>query len=189
MVAGHATPPAGKTRQVVVASRGLPAGALLQAGDVHPVRWPSEITPASALLDPDRALGRPLVGPIAAGEPVTSMRLLDTALTASLRPGQIAATIRLPDRRQAAILQVGCVIDVYAPPAETVLVQGSPIDTGARQDDRLVARGVRVLAVLDSSDKASQDGVSIVIATDNVTASHLASHPSAPFLATLRPPS
>jgi hypothetical protein len=121
------------------------------------------------------------------GEAVTPVRLLDTSLTASLRPGQVAATVRLPDRQQAAILSTGSMIDLYLPPPEGVLVEGKTI--GPTPEGRLIASRVRVLAVLDETEKARQDVVSVVIAADRVTASHLANQPSGPFLATLRPPS
>jgi pilus assembly protein CpaB len=155
---------------VVVAAHGLPAGCLLQATDLRIARWPTSLAPVGAASAIPALLGRPLSGPMSPGEAVTPVRLLDTSLTASLRPGQVAAAVRLPDRQQAKILRAGSVID-------------------PTQEGRLIASGVRVLAVLDETDKARQDGASVVIAADRVTASHLANQPSGPFLATLRPPS
>jgi Flp pilus assembly protein CpaB len=171
---------------VVVAAHGLPAGCLLQATDLRIARWPTSLAPVGAASAIPALVGRPLSGPMSPGEAVTPVRLLDTSLTASLRPGQVAAAVRLPDRQQAKILRAGSVIDLYLPPPE-ILAEGKAI--GPTPEGRLIASGVRVLAVLDETDKARQDGASVVIAADRVTASHLANQPSGPFLATLRPPS
>jgi pilus assembly protein CpaB len=182
--AGHST---ANTVPVVVAARGLPAGSILQTADLRIARWPPSVAPAGAAAAIGAVVGRPLAGPISPGEAVTPVRLLDTSLTASLRPGQVAATVALPDRRQAAILHAGSTIDLYLPAPEAAVVDGKRV--GTTPDGRLVAGGVRVLAVLDGADRADQDGVGVVIAADRVTASHLANQPAGPLLATLRPPS
>jgi len=172
---------------VVVAARDLPAGTSPRLSDLRVARWPSALVPAGTIGEVAALANRSIAGPIARGEPVTQVRLLDTSLTASLRPGEVAATISLPGRAQAAILHPGTRIDVYMLPSASVLADGKPVSATA--SGRLVASDVRVLAVLADPDKTGQDDLSIVITADRVTASHLANQPSGPFLATLRPPS
>src|SRR5437879_2836760 len=73
---------------VVVMARGLPTGSILRATDVRIAHWPTSLAPTDAAKAIPAVVGRPLSGAMSPGEAVTPVRLLDTSLTASLRPGQ-----------------------------------------------------------------------------------------------------
>src|SRR3954467_8454852 len=87
--AAAAPPPA--VVDVVVAARDLPAGTVLDAGDVRSVVFAPGSVPAGAAPD---AAGRTLAAPLRAGEPVTDVRLVGPALTDGY-PGLAAVPVRL----------------------------------------------------------------------------------------------
>jgi Flp pilus assembly protein CpaB len=181
---------AGPTGVVLVAARPLAAGAILTKSDLASSIWPAALIPGSALHSTGPAVGRPLGAAMARGEPLTTTRLLDTSVASALRPGQVAATITLADRGQAAILAAGSLIDVYAPTAAGVLVDGKALNATPSDPSagRAVASAVRVLAVLPPQDR-TDGGLSLVVAVDRPTASRLANQTSPTLIATLRAPS
>lgn len=121
------------------------------------------------------------------GEPLTASRLLDTGISAALGPGQVALTIGLATGDQAAILQAGAVVDLYATNPDTAVVQSRPPPTANRR----LGADVRVLAVLPTPEDgaAAGNGPSLVIAADRDTAARLADGPAGQFVASLVPPS
>ena len=122
-------PPPPDTVQVLVASRDLPAGARLEAGDLATTAFPTSVAPADRLTD---AAGRVLAAPIGRGEPVTGVRLVGPAL-AKAQAGQTVLPVRLPDAGMASLLRAGDEVDLYA----------TDPGTGTA---RLLATGVTVLA-------------------------------------------
>lgn len=85
-----------------------------------------------------------------------------------LRPGQVAAPIRLVDPGIAPLLHPGVTVDVLAAP-------GSPDGADAGQSLALVvARDVRVLAVRASSASDSGLGALVVLAVSRADAQALA---------------
>jgi pilus assembly protein CpaB len=90
------------------------------------------------------------------------------ALVSGLRPGQVAAPIRLVDPGIAPLLHPGVTVDVLAAP-------GSPDGADAGQSLALVvARDVRVLAVRASSASDSGLGALVVLAVSRADAQALA---------------
>lgn len=87
------------TTTVVVATRDLAVGEVLDRGDLRTVGLPSAaIPPGAATGDPSALLGARVSRPILAGEPVASARLGPAGLgptAALLRPGWRAVTIPL----------------------------------------------------------------------------------------------
>lgn len=183
----HSSPAPERRSQVVVAGRALRPGTVLTAADLGAVRWPDGLVPSSAVRDPARAVGRTVAAAMTRGEPLTSARLLDSGIANALEPGQVASTITLTDGGQAAILQAGAQVDVYAAGARTTEVSGSSVPSGS---SRRLGTGLRVLAVLPASnDPPGSAGPSLVLATDRSTAARLAVVPTGQFLASLVPPS
>jgi Flp pilus assembly protein CpaB len=171
---------------VVVAVRALHPGTVLAAADLATARWPDALVPGSAVRELSHAVGHTVAAAMAKGEPLTAARLLDTGMSAALEPGQVALTIGLASGNQAAILQAGALVDVYAVGSDAGYVSGSPLPSGA---GRRLGTNLRVLAVLPASnDPPSSAGPSLVLAADRATAARLADTPAGQFLASLVPP-
>lgn len=187
-VTSHARPSAGPTSSVVVTAKPLRPGTVLAATDLAAALWPSALVPAAAVLRFSDALGRTVGAAMTRGEPLTVARLLDTGISAALGSGQVALTIGLAGGNQAAILQAGALVDLYATSADTALIQGQQLPP-ATAGHRLAA-SVRVLSVIPArADGATAGGgPSLVIATDRATATRLADRPDGQFLASLVPP-
>lgn len=188
-VTSHAPPSAGHKSSVVVTARPVRPGAVLAATDLALAPWPDALVPAAAVVRLSDALGRTVGAAMTRGEPLTSARLLDTGIAAALDPGQVALTIGLASGNQAAILQAGAVVDLYAAAADTAAVQGEPQSAGAAS--RRLGVNVRVLAVMPPAADGATGGAgpSLVIAADRATAARLADRPAGQFLASLVPPS
>ena len=99
--AARPTPPA--TTPMTVASRDLPAGAVLTAADLTSVAVPPAALPAGAQR---QVVGRVLASGLRRGEPVTDLRLVGPSLTAG-HPGMVAVPVRMPDADMAGLLRVG----------------------------------------------------------------------------------
>src|SRR6476646_8756302 len=69
--AGVAVP----TRQVVVAASDLDIGAELQKDDLRQIEWPASAVPESAISDPQEVIGRGLIVPVVANEPILPAKL------------------------------------------------------------------------------------------------------------------
>jgi pilus assembly protein CpaB len=187
-VTSHA-PSAGHTSPVVVTAKPMRPGAVLAATDLALAPWPDALMPTAAVVRLSDALGRTVGAAMTRGEPLTSARLLDTGISAALDPGQVALTIGLAGGNQAAILQAGAVVDLYAATGDTAVIQGQPPPAGVAS--RRLGVNVRVLAVMPADADAATGGAgpSLVIAADRTTAARLADHPTGQFLASLVPPS
>ena len=185
----HPASATGPVREVVVATHALRIGQLILAGDVRPMTWPRQLAPDAAGLQLHDVIGRAAAGPIGSGELITSARLLDTAVSQSLSPGQVAATVRLADGGQATIIQAGARIDLYSTGHSPIIADGKAVspDASGPAGDSAVAVGVRVLAVLGPAGDAAAS-ISVVVALNGKEAKTLANVGSAAFLATLRPP-
>lgn len=156
---------------VVVAATDVPPGATLTAQDLSVASLPSDYLPPGAVLTVDGALGRTIVGEIAAGEPLTQSRLLATGPRAD---GLHSVPVRLADAEAATLLSPGSVID---------LVLASRDST-----PRVIAEGVQVVTIPQRPTSTGLGGTSraagslIVVATDRRTAVALAAAGAEPGL-------
>ncbi len=116
--------------QVLVATRDLPSGVVLGAGDLTRAAYAPGTAPDGLVAG---AVGHVLAAPLRRGEPVTDVRLVGPALTRD-HPGLSAVPVRLPDAGMVALLRVGDHVD---------LVAADPQGSAAR----VVGRGVPVLAL------------------------------------------
>jgi pilus assembly protein CpaB len=187
VLSGFTSHPGPSDRQspVVVSTRPLLPGTVLAAADLRSMLWPAGTVPAASVIRLSDAVGHTVGAAMTRGEPITAARLLDTGISAALRPGQVALTIPLAGSNQASILRSGALVDLYTTAAEAVLVEGSPLP--ATGSGHRLATNIRVLAVLPPSDDSG--GSSLVIAADRPTAGRLADRPAGPLLASLVPPS
>lgn len=97
--------PAEPTVRVLVTTRDLAPGTTLTADDLTTRPFRPDTAPRGTVGLRD-ALGRRVVGPVRAGEPLTDVRLLGDGLLARY-PGTSAVPVRLGDREAAALLRVG----------------------------------------------------------------------------------
>lgn len=139
------------TTRVLVAATDVPAGALLETDDLATVQLPSQAAPRGALTESSSALGRSTAGPVRAGEVLTDVRLLGSAL---LPAGpEVAAPVRVAEPMTAALVRAGDVVDVLAAAPDG----GTAADT--------VVRAVRVLAVPGGGDDPGEGALLVVAAT------------------------
>ncbi len=96
-LAGHASQP---TNHVLVAARNLVAGDLIKEGDVTVANWGGAI-PQGAELKPEDAIGRGVIEPIYAGEPIVESRIAakgaGAGLAAIIPAGMRAVAVRVND--------------------------------------------------------------------------------------------
>ena len=135
--------PARKTAKVVVAARDLDIGTLIKPADVttsEVLGGPS----ADELLKVENAVGRGVVSPIYAGEPITDKRLAragsGAGLAATIPPGMRACAIKVDDVIGVAGFAVaGMRVDV--------LVSGTPGGTNpAAAKVRTLLQNIEVLS-------------------------------------------
>jgi Flp pilus assembly protein CpaB len=136
-----ATAPPPPAVGVLTAARDLPAGAVLQGDDLVLVDFAPGSVPSGTGRE---VVGRTLAAPVRRGEPVTDVRLVGPALTAS-DPELTAVPVRLPDAGMVELLDVGDRID---------LIGTDPQSSGAS----VVATDVLVLAIPRPSGDAGASG-------------------------------
>ncbi len=133
-------PPEPPTATVLVAARDLPAGRLLTAGDLTPVRLPAGLAPDSLA---DAPVGRVLAAPLRPGEPVTDVRLVGEDLAVAQPDDVRAVPVRLADAAQAALLTPGDTLELLAtdPRAGTSTVLAADVTVLAVPDAEVAADG------------------------------------------------
>lgn len=154
---GAGPPP--MTVDVPVAARDLPAGSVVGRADVATAAFAPGTEPSAVTDDP---VGRVLAAPVAAGEPVTDVRLVGGGLAAA-HPDLTVMPVRLPDAGVVGLLRPGDHIDLVAadpgsgeatPVAYDALVLAVPETTDAVVDSaappgRLVVLGLSPAAAPD----------------------------------------
>jgi len=158
------TPGTGSAVAVVVATRDLAPGTVLQANEVTMRGLPAPVVPDGAARTPTTVLGRTLAAPVRRGEPFTDVRLTgpELARTVPVGPDAVSVPLRLADPDVAALLRPGATVDV--------------VTVGERQDEPVVlARSARVLAVLEAGPRTgTRDGRLVLVALDPVAATRVA---------------
>jgi pilus assembly protein CpaB len=126
-VARRAEPLAGMTN-VFVAARDLPIGVPLAEEHLKGSPWASDNVPAGAVTDASQLVGRTLIYPVFAGEPVLTNKLAPegsgAGLSAVISEGMRAVSIRVDEVvAVAGFVVAGTRVDV--------LLTGSPTENGA----------------------------------------------------------
>lgn len=147
------------TRPVVVASKDLGAGSLLNRSDLKEIRIPlSAISPN--LLSIDQLVGRMLASNIAENEQLSNTRVIATSETIS---DQRVVGIRIIDSEVASILKPGALVDV-------VRISNSNGLSGG-----VIAKNVSVIATASKkSSFGSSAGSVVMVSTSNDNAVILA---------------
>lgn len=152
------SPPAVRTVPVVVTSRDLVGGHVLDSRDLEVVRLPVDSLPAhgfTAVADVPR---RALVGPKRAGIVVTDVDVIAPGLLSRYGVDVVAVPVRIADAGSLAYVRVGDRIDLIA--AGTVPAAG-----GATGSTAVVAGAVPVLAVAPTDATETGEGGLLIVAT------------------------
>jgi Flp pilus assembly protein CpaB len=144
------------TAEVVVATRDLPTGHRLTAEDLTRAQVPLDVSPPGTSADPGLVIDRVLAAPVARGEAIAPIRLVEPAMGGWRTPaGTSPLPVRFSDAGAAELLRSGQRIDVLAAATggADALEPGSSTGQGWA---RMVAEDVLVLAVtgLDPSQGA-----------------------------------
>jgi Flp pilus assembly protein CpaB len=171
------------TVSIVVSTRALAAGTLLNPPDLALAGWPAGAVPAGIARAITAVLGHRVATSVNRGMPVTAADLLEPAIAGALASGCTATTVELAAASELTILHAGNHVDLY-PSADA----GQLTDTQPAATDAPIARSAEVLSVLPASAASPDARAALVVATDRSTAARLAARNSAPFVATLVQP-
>lgn len=149
---------------MVVLARDLPAGASLTSSDVRLETWDPAIGPKQALRSVSAVLGHALSSAGAAGEPVTSSRLVGSSILSRLPRGTLAVHLPLDDAGLSTYLRAGDRVDVISRM------------TGAVQANGVVLLGIDPTPAADgwAPSAAVTSGTGVVIAVTSAQAARLA---------------
>lgn len=115
-----------QTVSVVAAARDLPAGATITADDLASTTVLAESVTAE-VVDGRTIIGRVLLAPVRAREPISATRLIDTR---AITPGHSLVPLPLASPEIARLLRAGDIIDAVSPrgiatPARIVALETS----------------------------------------------------------------
>jgi len=104
-------------KSVVVAAVDLAPGTKLNMESLKVIKWPWDSVPKTAASDPNQLVNRVVLVPIAAGEPVLEPKLaaqgMEGGLTAIIRPGKRAMSVRVDEMiGVAGFVAPGTYVDV-----------------------------------------------------------------------------
>lgn len=159
-------PQHGATRPVVVTTRSVAVGQVVDPRAVRVARWPAGLVPVNALGELGEAVGRRAGAAMGAGEPVTTTRLSPSGLLAGQPTGTVAVHVALADSASVSMVDAGERVDLLDPEGP-------------------VARGLIVLRVdrpapadgLGGMGSSADVGAGMVVAADAGTAAALAAAP------------
>ena len=131
--------------EVLVAARDMKVGTVVEPEDVERVRWPRDAVPAGYSTDPSEVVGRGLLTPLSAHEP-----LLSGKLARKEAGGGLAITI--PEGHRAMSVKVDDVISVAG-----FVVPGSRVDVLATLDQAARLREPTTRVILQNVPVAAAD--------------------------------
>lgn len=141
-----------KTHKMLVASRELGAGTLIQSADLSWVESAGTL-PAKALTLESEAIGRGVISTIYEGEPLTAARLADKGAGAGLAS-------MIPVGKRAVALRVNEVVGLagFVVPGmrvDVLIAGGGAADTGRNILSRTVLQNIEVLSAGHKIEKSS----------------------------------
>jgi pilus assembly protein CpaB len=172
-VAAPAAAPA-NTTEVMVATRALPVGTILDAEAVKFVAWPKELVEGAYFVkgssDPAKLQGTVVRFAIPAGQPITQGALVKPGdrgfLAAALGPGMRAVTVPVSAQSSVAgFVFPGDRVDLVLTQSVTGGGDGPPLKAS-----ETILRNLRVLATDQRTDKQTDEKGNTVVSTySNVT--------------------
>ena len=111
------TPQLEKQASVVVAARDMAVGTLLKAADLKRVNYPEKSIPKGIISDPNNAVNRVLMVPVANNEPVLTSKLSSATtvegMASTIEPGYRAVSVQITDASGVAgMVQPNAHVDV-----------------------------------------------------------------------------
>ncbi len=160
---------------VVVAARDLAPGTTITSGDLVTTSVPAPLRAGDASADPATMVGRRVVVPLLAGDPVLARHLLTASLLEGYGPGTVATPLRLADESALAVLRPGDLVDVIA---------ASALGSAGSSGDRAAVVAARVRVLLTGTTASGGGGMlsaqtsgappSVVLATTSAQALEIA---------------
>jgi pilus assembly protein CpaB len=147
---------------VVKAKSRLPAGTLVSPADLVLDRVAAADVPEGVLTDPLALVGKSLAAPVAENQMMTPLAATD--VRTSVPPGHVIAPLRLVDTALVALLRPGDLVDVIA--ADGQAGQAAVVAAGARV--------VTIPEVSDEQVGPGPEGGLVLIDVDAHTASAVA---------------
>jgi pilus assembly protein CpaB len=130
------------TSMVVVAASNMDIGTALRPEDLRAIEWPAKSVPEGAFHKPEEIIGRGLIQPVVAFEPILPGKLASAEAGAGLPPV-------IPEGMRALSVRVNDVIGVagYVLPGTRVdvLVTVSPTDKRDDMTSKVILTNVQVL--------------------------------------------
>src|SRR5687767_74480 len=149
-----------ETRAVIVAVGPLDVGAELRADDLRAIEWPTSAVPEGAFATTKELLGRGVILPITANEPILPAKLASTGAGAGLPPA-------IPEGFRALSVRVNEVIGVagYVLPGTRVDVVAtvSPTQQTADMTSKVILTNVQVLAAGTKIERDTKDNKPIPV--------------------------
>src|SRR5438094_361859 len=135
---------------VVVAAQRVALGSRLTAQDIRVAPWPKAAIVAGSAQDPSVFIGRGVIQPMEANEPVLESKLAP-------KDGGAGLTTTIPEGMRAVSIRVNDVIGVagFVVPGSRVdiILSGSPANSGATDVAKIILENVQVLAAGQNIDQ------------------------------------
>ena len=151
-----------KGASVVVAARDLSVGTIVRAADVRVVRWPGIATPPGYLGTVEAVVGRGVITPVRANEPLLDGKLADRAAGGGL-------SVSIPEGMRAVSVKVDEVIGVagFVLPGTRVdvVVTLPPRAGGNEATAQVILQNIPALAAGESTQPDAQGkphGVTVI---------------------------
>lgn len=136
--------------QIVAATKDVPGGVALAAGDVKLVEWPANVPLPGSFTKTEDVVGRPLIHPLGAGSPVISRDL-------GIPGSGIGLSVRIPEGMRATSVRSNEVVGVagFLYPGSHVDVLGTFTVTGS--SDPITATLLQNVEVLTAGTQIEPD--------------------------------
>lgn len=170
--------PAAQTRTVVVAARDLAPGTALSAADLSTADHPAHLVGAGTPGDPAELIGHTLATALAAGDPVTGLRVLGPDLARAAVGSEEArlVPVRPADPSVTDLVRPGDRVDVITvDEPDTVISFGAdPAPPAAGPSGTVLARGAPVIVIPGGAGAAEPGGPVLLIALPEAQATEVA---------------
>ena len=148
------------TAKVAVAARDLPSGSVLRAADVKVIDWPAEMRPPGYVEGGAALVGRELVFPLKANEPILDSKLSGSAvggLSAVIPRGMRAVSVKVDE-----VIAVGGFV---VPGTRVDVLVTMPAQGDRPSNTRIVLENIKVIAAgqtYESSEQAKPQETSVI---------------------------
>ncbi|MFQ5896023.1 MAG: Flp pilus assembly protein CpaB, partial [Nitrospinota bacterium] len=162
-------PPPIPTAEVLIMTKDISLGDRLAEGDVKTVKWPEKSVPERALREPQEAIGRVVVQPLAKGEPILPNKLAPKGegqgLMAVIPPGKRAMSVKVDEVvGVAGFVQPNSRVDVLV----SMDVEEEGARGGRKEVSRIILQNIRVLAIGQRTELKDNKPVTVTVVTMEV---------------------